>query len=669
MIVSGINHGVNLGDDVTYSGTVAAALEGILLGIPAIAVSQQSIDREMGFVPGPRFDFSVSAPLAAALTAIIGDEGLPDGTLLNVNCPGCAPAGIEVARLGKRIYDDELKELEPVEEDPEGRKRYRIYGHFPRHQEEQDTDLAAVARGQGGHHSRSLRSDRPRRVRRRPGAANRERPRASPRVSQGVSAVAKAEARAAELREEMSRYDHAYYVLDDPLVGDDEYDVLLDELRGLESEHPELRTPGLADAAGRRRAGRGLRAVRAPRADALARQRAQRRGPRGVGGADPQPAEALRHRRRADRLRDRAEDRRAGDLPHLRGRRLRPRHDPRRRQDRRGRLPQPAHDPLDPAAHPRRPRGGRGPRRGLLSPLRLRAPQRGARRGGASRPSRTRATPPPARFASRTRRWPPNGRCRSGATGSATDGGVEHATHSDEIEWLRDRGFRVNDEIATHETGEEVVERCRWWEERREGLDYEIDGGGRQGRRPGLWRDLGVVGREPRWAIAWKFPPTTATTKLKRIVWNVGRTGHLVPFAMLEPVHVGGVTVSTATLHNEEDLARKDVREGDEVDRHQRRGRDPAGRRAADPAPQGQAPAQGQAAQGMPDLRHADGQAGGRLDDLPEPDGLPGAGLPAHQALRPPRRHGHRRARREAGLPLPRGRADRGRRRHLRPHR
>jgi DNA ligase (NAD+) len=66
-------------------------------------------------------------------------------------------------------------------------------------------------------------------------------------------------------------------------------------------------------------------------------------------------------------------------------------------------------------------------------------------------------------------------------------------------------------------------------------------------------------------AIAWKFAPTTATTMMKSVVWNVGRTGHLVPFAMLEPVHVGGVTVSTATLHNEEDLERKDVREGDEV--------------------------------------------------------------------------------------------------------
>jgi DNA ligase (NAD+) len=72
-----------------------------------------------------------------------------------------------------------------------------------------------------------------------------------------------------------------------------------------------------------------------------------------------------------------------------------------------------------------------------------------------------------------------------------------------------------------------------------------------------------VAGREPRWAVAWKFPPITATTRLNRVVWNVGRTGRMLPFAELEPVHVGGVTVSTATLHNEEDLARKDAREGD----------------------------------------------------------------------------------------------------------
>jgi DNA ligase (NAD+) len=143
--------------------------------------------------------------------------------------------------------------------------------------------------------------------------------------------------------------------------------------------------------------------------------------------------------------------------------------------------------------------------------------------------------------------------------------GVELATHMDEVEWLDERGFKVNPDTEHHRGVESVVGRCHWWEQRRESLDYEIDGVVVKVDEKALWRELGVVGREPRWAIAWKFPPTTATTRMNRVVWNVGRTGHLVPFAMLEPVHVGGVTVTTATLHNEEDLERKDVREGDEV--------------------------------------------------------------------------------------------------------
>jgi DNA ligase (NAD+) len=143
--------------------------------------------------------------------------------------------------------------------------------------------------------------------------------------------------------------------------------------------------------------------------------------------------------------------------------------------------------------------------------------------------------------------------------------GLDLATHMDEVEWLDERGFKVNPDTGRHRGVEGVVERCLWWEERRETLDYEIDGVVVKVDERALWRELGVVGREPRWAIAWKFPPTTAMTRMKSVVWNVGRTGHLVPFAMLEPVHVGGVTVSTATLHNEEDLARKDVRVGDEV--------------------------------------------------------------------------------------------------------
>src|SRR3954463_14447327 len=106
LIVSGINHGSNLGDDITYSGTVAAALEGVVLGIPAIAASQQSIAREIDFRLGRRFDFGVAARFVARIVEEIEDVPLPRGTLLNINVPAGHPQGVEVTRIGKRIYRD-----------------------------------------------------------------------------------------------------------------------------------------------------------------------------------------------------------------------------------------------------------------------------------------------------------------------------------------------------------------------------------------------------------------------------------------------------------------------------------------------------------------------------------------------------------------------------------
>ena len=188
-----------------------------------------------------------------------------------------------------------------------------------------------------------------------------------------------------------------------------------------------------------------------------------------------------------------------------------------------------------------------------------------ARRGRAARRSPTRATRPPARSASTTRRSRPSGRCRSGPTGSATGAASITPPTATSSTGCASAASASTTRSPSTQSDAEVVERCQWWEQEREGLDYEIDGAVVKVDDRGLWRELGVVGREPRYAIAWKFPPMTATTKLNDIVWNVGRTGHLVPFAMLEPTHVSGVTVSTATLHNEEDLARKDVRVGDEV--------------------------------------------------------------------------------------------------------
>jgi 5'-nucleotidase len=144
LVVSGINHGSNLGDDITYSGTVAAALEAIVLGLPGIAVSQQSSARELDFRVGPGFDFEVAATFTARLVAQLESAPLPAGTLLNVNVPGAHPTGVEVARLGKRVYQDELS---LVDEGGEKRRLYKIYGDASYERDETGTDLAAVAQG------------------------------------------------------------------------------------------------------------------------------------------------------------------------------------------------------------------------------------------------------------------------------------------------------------------------------------------------------------------------------------------------------------------------------------------------------------------------------------------------------------------------------------------
>ena len=143
--------------------------------------------------------------------------------------------------------------------------------------------------------------------------------------------------------------------------------------------------------------------------------------------------------------------------------------------------------------------------------------------------------------------------------------GLSFTSHWAALEWLREHGFRVNGDVSKLSTEDEVVAQCLHWQQRRGALDFEIDGVVVKVDDFELQRRLGVVGRDPRWAIAWKFPPTTAVTRLNAINWNVGKFGDLHPFAALEPVHVGGVTVKAATLHNEEDLARKDVRPGDDV--------------------------------------------------------------------------------------------------------
>ena len=294
-----------------------------------------------------------------------------------------------------------------------------------------------------------------------------------------------------------------------------------------------------------------------------------------------------------------------------------------------------------PLADRRRARAGRGARRGLLPALGVRRAQRGARgggRGGVRQPAqRGRGLAPPAR--------PRGHRVAAAVDLVLRDRGASRVwtsrPTSEELDWLRERGFKVNDEIAVHENADDVVERCEWWEERREALDFEIDGVVIKVDQRTLWRELGVAGREPRWAVAWKFPPITATTKLNKIVWNVGRTGRLLPFAMLEPVHVGGRHGLDRDPPQRGGPGAQGRPRGRRGGRHARRRRDPAGDLAADPAAQGQAAAQGEAADEVPAVRDADRQARGLgVDDLPQPARLSRAELPARQAL--PRRDGHR---------------------------
>jgi DNA ligase (NAD+) len=375
---------------------------------------------------------------------------------------------------------------------------------------------------------------------------------------------ADAATRAEELRAEIAHHDHRYYALDDPEIGDDAYDALMRELRDIEEANPELVTPdsptqrvggrpgdrfeqvrhiepmlSLGNARGadefrawETRLHNRLRSldiepeallfVSEPKIDGLAISLTYRGGEfvrgatrgDGVIGEDVTP-----NLRTIDEIPTSFDD--APELVEVRGEVY---------------MPRAAFAELN----ERRAAAGEAtfanPRNSAAGALRQLDPSVTAER--------------PLSI------W---------CYGLGAMRGLDLATHSDELDWLRERGFKVNGDTALHETADEVVDRCEWWEGRREQLDFEIDGVVVKVDQRTLWRELGVTGREPRWAVAWKFPPITATTKLNKIVWNVGRTGRLLPFAMLEPVQVGGVTVSTATLHNEEDLARKDVREGDEV--------------------------------------------------------------------------------------------------------
>jgi DNA ligase (NAD+) len=371
-------------------------------------------------------------------------------------------------------------------------------------------------------------------------------------------------ARAEELRRELEEHNRRYYVLDDPVIADDEYDALLDELRALEAAHPELVTPqsptqrvgaepvselrkvrhpqpmfSLANA----RTEEELRAwvarmrnhlaregiedaafeyVAEPKIDGLAISLVYRDGELEYGATrgNGEVGEEVTHNLRTiASIPLRVQD--APPLLEVRGE---------------------IYMSLPDFAALNERRAGRGlstfmnPRNAAAGTIRQLDPRLAAQRPLSM--------------------W---------CYGIGAVEGLELHSHWEALTWLREHGFRVNADVKRLTTEEQVVAQCLAWQERRGALDFEIDGVVVKLDDHELQRRLGVVGRDPRWSIAWKFPPTTKVTTLKSIMWNVGKFGDLHPFANLEPVHVGGVTVKLATLHNEEDLARKDIRPGDEV--------------------------------------------------------------------------------------------------------
>ena len=365
--------------------------------------------------------------------------------------------------------------------------------------------------------------------------------------------------RAEELRRQLEYHGHRYYVLDDPEISDADYDALLNELRDIEAAHPDLLTPdsptqrvggkpldkfepvkhlqpmlSLANARNedelrawearvQRLLGReDIEYVTEPKIDGLAISLVYENGVfvRGATRGDGETGEDVTQNLKTIK----SIPLRVADAPAL--------------LEVRGEI----YLPLEAFAQLNEERAAAGlptfanPRNSAAGSIRQLDPAL-----AAARPLQM---------------W-------SYAVGAVD--GISFESQFEALEWLRARGFRVNPDIAVHSGTEDVISACRGWEERREQLDYDIDGVVVKVNSLALQRELGVVGREPRGAIAWKFPPTTATTVLKKIAWNVGRTGHMVPFAMLEPVQVSGVTVKLATLHNEEDLRKKDLRDGDEV--------------------------------------------------------------------------------------------------------
>ena len=369
--------------------------------------------------------------------------------------------------------------------------------------------------------------------------------------------------RAAELRRIIEHHLYRYHVLDDPEIPDSAYDALFDELQALEADHPELVTP---DSPTQR--------VGAPPAD----------GFRKVDHLSPMGSlEKVTTREALEKWADDTRKRLGTDEP----------------------VAYVLEPKIDGSAVSLVYEGGglvRGATRGdgergedvtvnlrtiEAIPLRMRddspPPRRVEVRGEVYFPLEGFARFNEAQLAAGKKPAP---NARNAAAGSLRQlnpaitaerplsifvygigilEGEELTAQSETLDWLRERGFRTNPDTVRVESIEEVAEACVAWESRRSELGYEIDGIVIKVDSFDQQRRLGSLHGRPRFARAFKWAPTSAVTRLVAIHVRVGRTGVLNPLAELEPVHVGGVTVSSATLHNEDDIRRKDIRVGDLV--------------------------------------------------------------------------------------------------------
>ena len=373
------------------------------------------------------------------------------------------------------------------------------------------------------------------------------------------------ERRAAELRELVDHHNYRYHALDDPEISDAAYDRLFDELRGLEDEHPELVTPDSPT----QRVGASP-SEKFPKVEHLVPMGSLEKVT--TDEALEKWADDVRKRLDSDEpvayVTEPKIDGSAVSLLYERGTLVR---GATRGDGARGEEVTPNLRTIKAIPLRMRPLDGDPPPAALEVRGEVYFPISAFNRLNERLVAEGKKTAPNPRNAGAGSLRQLNPKITAERELSIWVYGVGHAEATDFdsqweiLRWLRERGFRTNPYARRHESLESVAKECATWETKRLELDYEIDGIVIKVDSLDQQRRLGALHGRPRWARAFKWAPMTAETKLLKIHIRVGRTGNLNPWAQLDPVEVGGVTVSTATLHNEEDINRKDIREGDVV--------------------------------------------------------------------------------------------------------